>query len=146
MKTKYNKRNYTHGESSTRLYKIWIGIKKRCFNQNCWNYKYYGGRGITICNGWLDFIPFRDWALNNGYQEDLIIDRKNSNIDYNPENCRWITVLESNRNKRNTINIQKANEIRELYKTGDYTQKQIAKKFNISFGHVSDIINKERWG
>jgi len=106
------------GDSYTRLYKIWTGVKNRCFNSNNQAYSNYGGRGITVCPEWTDkengYISFRDWSLNNGYQENLVIDRINNNGNYEPSNCRWLTVLESLRNKTNTINMEIANEIRTL--------------------------------
>ncbi len=102
---KNNKKNYKHGYSYTKLYAVWAGIKKRCNNQNSYNYKYYGGRGITICPEWAnDYVVFRDWALSHGYKEGLEIDRRENNGNYEPSNCRWVTRTENQRNKRNTIN------------------------------------------
>ena len=122
-----------------------MDIKRRVLGPKNKAYKYYGGRGITICNEWLEFIPFRDWALNNGYADNLIIDRKDPDGNYEPTNCRWLTVLESNRNKTNTITMEIANEIRALYNTGKYTQRELAKKFNVSFQTISFIINNKQW-
>jgi hypothetical protein len=92
-------RNTRHGQSNTRLYKIWKGIKKRCYNQNSEKYPDYGGRGITVCPEWRDFITFRDWALSNGYGDNLSIDRINVNMNYEPSNCRWATSKEQANNK-----------------------------------------------
>lgn len=67
---------FRRGASDTRLYKIWSNMKSRCYNKNRSNYKYYGGKGIKICDEWLSaFVVFHDWAINNGYQENLTIDR-----------------------------------------------------------------------
>ena len=77
-----NKYGVKHGESNTKLYMIWKGMRQRCFNSKCKDYKNYGGRGITICNEWLEFIPFRDWSLNNEYTEGLQINRINNNGYY----------------------------------------------------------------
>ena len=104
----YNREKSTkHGAYKTRLYSIWSGIKDRCYNPICNGYKYYGGRGIDVCDEWReDFIAFRDWALANGYQDELTIDRIDVNGNYCPENCRWVTVKEQNRNKTQTIYFQ----------------------------------------
>jgi hypothetical protein len=82
--------NKKHGMTDTRLYNIWIKMKSRCYNSNNEKYMYYGGKGITICNEWNNnFQAFYDWAMQNGYQDDLSIDRKNNNGNYEPSNCRW---------------------------------------------------------
>ena len=89
----------THGFKHTRLYCIWQGIKKRCLNKNTPNYHIYGGRGITICQDWLNsFVSFYKWAMGNGYADNLTIDRIDLDGDYSPSNCRWITQAEQNRN------------------------------------------------
>ena len=101
--TGVNNSNYRHGDCAERIYDVWKGIKHRCLNFKAINYKDYGGRGITICNEWLEFIPFRDWALNNGYADNLVIDRKNNDKGYYPENCHFVTIAENNRNRTRRI-------------------------------------------
>lgn len=143
---KYIHPNTKHGGKGTRLYNIWALIKQRCTNPNNKDYYNYGGRGITVCNDWLGFVPFMYWSLSNGYSENLVIDRINNNKNYEPSNCRWITILESNRNKRNIpMTMSLANEIRELHNTGKYTQRYLAKKYSLNYQYISKLIRNERW-
>ena len=141
-----NNPSYKHGMKKTRLYEIWQGIKSRCLNPNKKRFKDYGGRGITICNEWLEFIPFRDWSLSNGYSDNLTIDRMENNGNYEPNNCQWVTYMENNRKQKQIkLSLEKANEIRTLYTSGYYTQKQIAEKYNISQVLISAIITNKIW-
>lgn len=95
-----SKGNTKHGDRHTRLYGIWRGIKERCNTPSCSTYKNYGGRGITICDEWLDYLSFKEWALKNGYQENLSIDRINVNGNYEPSNCRWVDYYVQANNTR----------------------------------------------
>ena len=91
-------------DTNSRLYHIWQGMKYRCLNKNGRRYKDYGGRGITICEEWKnDFQAFCNWAVCNGYRDDLSIDRIDNDKGYSPDNCRWATATEQNRNRRNTV-------------------------------------------
>ena len=94
----------THGGSYTRIYKIHHTMIQRCTNPNAHAYCDYGGRGITIYMPWMDYETFRDWALSNGYADDLSIDRKNTNGNYTPDNCRWTTRTVQARNQRKQKN------------------------------------------
>lgn len=101
QKIKASLSNKTHGDTSTRLYRIWSHIKGRTLNPSDKAYKDYGGRGIILCEDWKDdFVSFRDWALSNGYAEGLSIDRVNNDKGYYPDNCRWATNTIQSRNQR----------------------------------------------
>lgn len=93
-------RNTTHGLSHDRIYRIYYAMKERCYNQNNHKYNIYGNRGITICDEWLnDFQSFYKWSIENGYNENLTIDRIDNNKGYEPSNCRWVSVKVQSRNK-----------------------------------------------
>lgn len=86
----------THGGSKTRLHTIWKGMLARCASDN----PTYGGRGISVCEQWKSFVIFREWAANSGYREDLTIERKEVNGNYEPSNCEWIPLSEQAKNRR----------------------------------------------
>ena len=96
-------RFYKHGMTNTRLFNIWSSMRERCTNSNAINYKNYGGRGITICGEWHEFQNFMDWAMSNGYDKNLSIDRIDNNGNYEPSNCRWVTPKVNSNNRRNSV-------------------------------------------
>lgn len=107
--------NSTHGEYHTRLRSIWTGIKNRCYNKNEPAYRYYGGKGVSMCGEWFeDFLAFKSWAIHNGYSEDLTIDRIDVDGDYCPENCRWVSMKKQCNNRTNNVLIELNGETKTL--------------------------------
>lgn len=110
-----NKRVNNHptklGECETRMYGIWCKMNSRCKDLTDMD---YGGRGIRVCSEWFTYIPFRDWALANGYDDNLTIDRKDPNGNYEPDNCRWITLAAQQGNRRNAVWITAFGETKTL--------------------------------
>jgi CRISPR/Cas system CSM-associated protein Csm2 small subunit len=107
-----------HGMSKSRIYRIYRGMKDRCFNSNKSEYKYYGERGVTICDEWLDkengFINFYNWAMNNGYRDNLEIERLDVEGDYEPNNCAWITHFEQMSNTRQNVFVEINGEVKTV--------------------------------
>lgn len=98
---------YKHGMSDTKLFRIWCDMRKRCRDKNVQHYDRYGGRGIKVCDEWNgEFIPFYEWAMKNGYEDGLSIDRIDVNGDYEPSNCRWIPLKEQKRNTTQTVYLE----------------------------------------
>lgn len=91
-----------HGESGTRLYRIWREMRRRCQHPDGQKYRNYAGRGITVCDEWESWPAFRDWALANGYAPDLTIERIDNDAGYRPSNCTWIPRAAQVRNRRCT--------------------------------------------
>jgi hypothetical protein len=95
-------RYYRHHMTDTRIYAIWCTMKARCNRPSSHKYKSYGGRGIKVCEEWKNFEPFYDWAMKNGYAEDLSIDRIDNDGNYEPSNCRWVTSkMQANNTRQN---------------------------------------------
>ena len=120
--------------TKTRLHQIWSNMKTRCNNTNCVAYKDYGGRGITICEDWQNnFASFYNWALNNGYSNELSIDRINVDGNYEPNNCRWATVWEQARNRRHNRLI--------TYNEHTYTSGEWARKLELTWDIIDWRLN-----
>ena len=99
--------NLKHNSSYTRLYNIYHKMKGRCYNENDDRYHRYGGRGITICEEWLeDYKAFESWSLENGYSDELSIDRIDNDGNYEPDNCRWATNIEQMNNTSRNFKVE----------------------------------------
>lgn len=123
------KRNITHGMSDSPVHKTYHSMLKRCYDEKHRAYKWYGGRGIKVCEEWKkDFVSFHNWALSNGYKQNLSLDRIDNNGDYRPENCRWETKHNQHRNRSDNVMI--GNEIHHDFLT------RISKENNIPFPTV----------
>lgn len=134
----------THGETKTRLHKIWEAMRSRCCDKNHKHFGDYGGRGIHICEEWSDYIHFRNWALNNGYSEDLTLDRIDVNGDYCPENCRWADWEIQQNNKRSNHNLTyggKTQTISEWSRSTGINKTTIRARIMAGWS-VEDVLNK----
>lgn len=91
-----------HGGSSDPLYKVLASLLQRCNNPSCYDYQWYGAKGVKVAPEWSlqNYPAFKAWALASGYKPGLTIDREDPFGDYTPENCRWITIQEQQRNRR----------------------------------------------
>lgn len=137
-----------HNMCHTKEYEIWKGILRRCYNKNSKSYKNYGGRGIKVCDSWKNSFEnfYRDMGScpTNTY---MSIDRIDNDDDYKPSNCKWSTRIEQNRNRsyNHIKNVDQANKIRDLYSTGNYTQKQLSVMYNCSENVIHAIVNYKTW-
>lgn len=108
-------RNTTHGYSHHQLYEVWHGMKRRCCDPNQVWYENYGGRGISVCDEWAnDAKAFVEWALENGYEDGLSIDRIDNNGNYEPCNCRFVTNRENQNNKRTNVCVRAFGETKTI--------------------------------
>lgn len=123
---KTERRTENHPYLHTRLYSIWLGMKKRCFNKNSRAYKWYGSKGIIVCDSWKNrFINFYEWSIKNGYSDDLTIDRIDSNGNYEPSNCRWIPWSDQNNNKTTSKILR--------YQGENISAIDLSRKYNICY-------------
>ena len=108
----FESHNKTHGFSKTRIYRTWVQMRGRCRRDTGADAKDYHDRGITVCEEWnSDFVSFYTWAMANGYEDTLTIDRIDNSKGYSPENCRWITATEQQSNKRSNITVNYNGEV-----------------------------------
>jgi len=130
----YKPKQIKHGLHGTKLYQVWASMKYRCNNINDSHYHLYGGRGITYCKDWEDYLPFHEWAMINGYKEGLTIDRINNDGNYEPSNCRWISHSKQQLNKNNNRII--------TYESKSMTISQWANELGVTFNLLYGRLNK----
>lgn len=118
-----------HNLTGSRIYNIYCSMKQRCFYKKNNRFQNYGGRGITICDEWKnDFMSFYNWAMDNGYKDNLTIDRINNDGNYEPNNCRWVEEKTQAKNRRNNIIIE--------YNGKNYCLKDLCKKLNLKYATI----------
>lgn len=121
-----SQKSMKHNLTKTRIYKIWVDMKRRCYNSNKIGYCNYGERGIIICDQWKNnFLSFYNWSMQNGYKDDLSIDRINNDGNYEPSNCRWADRTTQNNNSRHNRYI--------TYNGKTLTMSQWAKYLNLTY-------------
>lgn len=127
-----------HGKSHEKIYKTWKSMKERCENPNTKSYKIYGAEGKKVCDEWLhDFQAFYDWAMANGYREDLTIERIDGTKGYSPDNCRWATRTEQMNNIRNNKYL--------TYNGKTQTRAQWAREMNINYHTLIYRLDELNW-
>lgn len=127
----------THGQSDTRLHNIWILMRRRCGDAGSRDFHRYGGRGISVCAEWGDFAPFYAWALSNGYESGLTLDRVDNDKGYSPDNCRWATRTTQNRNRRDNI--------RYNWKGALLTLAEIAEAEGVKLTMLRQRVERRKW-
>ena len=127
-----------HGDYKDRIYRIWNLMKRRCYEQTNEHYQWYGARGISVCDEWLgSYDNFKQWALNNGYEKTLTIDRIDVDGNYCPENCKWSTMKEQSNNRRSNVYIEWNDET--------HTLKEWSEILNINYVTLRNRIYNSNW-
>lgn len=132
-----------HGDHKERLYNIWSQMKHRCC---CADNDRYGGRGISVCNEWQKYSGFKEWAVSSGYANELTIDRIDNDGNYEPGNCRWVTVKENNRNRPCVkLDPESVVEIKNLLFVENKTVASIARQYGLGTTIISNIKHGHKW-
>jgi hypothetical protein len=135
-----------HGDHGSNLHNIWCSIKRRCNLKTNDSYKWYGGRGITVCDEWENYNPFKKWAVANGFAEGLQIDRIDNEKGYFAENCQFTSCAKNIRKKNKTkLSWPYVNILRALRKSGQISDKRLSEIFNISPKYVINVAQFKTW-
>lgn len=139
------RQSYKHGLSGSKLHRIWSSMRERCTNNKNKSWHCYGGRGIKVCLEWDNYMNFHKWSMANGYKPGLTLDRKNNNLGYNPENCRWVThKINSWNNRLCKINYEDAQSMRELFASGT-SREALIEKFKLNRSTINRILTNKNW-
>lgn len=128
---------YKHGLYHTTLYKVWLTMKQRCDNPKSRGYKWYGEKGVKVCEEWQSVEKFYKWAIQSGYKAGLTLDRIDNSKGYSPNNCRWITMSEQQSNKGNNHFIE--------YRGEQHTLTEWSKLLGIPRTTLSNRLNLLGW-
>lgn len=135
--TKKIAHNRMHGESKTKLYRMWKSMIYRCHNPKNHAYKYYGARGIIVCNQWHDYLTFKKWVNETRQDPNSTIERKDNNGNYCPENCKWVDAKAQANNRRNNVIIEYKNETHNL--------TEWCEILNLDYKNIHNRIYKLGW-
>lgn len=135
-----------HGLSKIPEYRTWAGMKRRCYNRRGTGYHLYGGRGIAVCDRWLN--SFENFYEDMGSKPfpKAEIDRIDNDKGYSPENCRWATHAQNGQNQRRTkLTMEKAIEIRKVYRLGNISHRKLARKYSVCHSTIKSVVNNREW-
>lgn len=134
----------THGDTGTRLHNIWNGMIDRCRRETHPMWKHYGGKGVKVCTMWQDYIQFKKWAEENGYEEHLTIERMDNDGGYEPSNCMWATRKEQSNNQTHSIlrkfTIEELKVIQLNYYSSKLNQKEYAESVGLKRSSLQKLI------
>ncbi len=141
-----------HGDFGTRLYNIWSSMIQRCTNPKNKEFKWYGAKGVFVHESWLKYEEFRDWALSNGYQDDLVIDKDilcdelNRTVkSYEPDTCQWITALENgDYSMKDKVKPVSQYELDGSFVASYKSHNEAAKQTGLSQSNISAVVRGDR--
>lgn len=141
-----------HGGKDSRLYHVWQSMKRRCNSPNSTSYMWYGAKGVKVCEEWESFEPFRKWAIASGYDENAergicTLDRIDSSGNYEPSNCRWVSIAEQNRNMRKKakkVKMDIGSKIKQAMNLRKKQKADLSRDTGLTMSAISHYINNDR--